>query len=394
VKRLGWLPAVALISVALSVSATAAPKPLDALRVGGIVDAELFPGAEVGARARFDAVNAAGGIHGRRVEFLGVTDDRRDPSVTSSEIRRLTRDARVDAIVPVVSSRFTDDGTLAAARVPAFGWGIAGGFCGNRWAFAITGCLAPLLPRAVPGIWGRLVASVLRARGVRNPTAAIVVETAAVPRSLDELRAVVEAAGIRVTYAEAVLGTGGDAATGVDTIATEILSTGHRAPSAVFTVGGFGAVGALQDALRSRGYDGVMTNLVQYSPLLVGAARGTYVLTQFATPESAAGNPAMREILRDISAVTTAPVSPSMLAGYLAADLWVRAARAAGTDPSPSRVARMARKMRFRVPRTVGPTAFPAALLRPTSCGQLVTSDGATFRIAVGYRCSGYVRVG
>ena len=124
-------------------------------RVGGIVDVELFPGAEIGARARFDALNRDGGIDGRTIEFLGVHDDGRDPAAALAETRRLVRRVGVDAIVPIETSRFTDDGTLADARVPAFGWGIAGGFCGNRWTFAITGCRAPLLPRRGPGHLGR-----------------------------------------------------------------------------------------------------------------------------------------------------------------------------------------------------------------------------------------------
>ena len=385
--------------VAAAVLAAGVPHPASAeqtrppFRVHGIADVELFRGAEVGARARFDALNASGGIDGRPVEFLGVSDDKRDPTTALAETRRLVRDVGVDAIVPVMSSRFTDDGTLADARVPAFGWGIAGGFCGNRWAFAITGCRAPLLPRAVPGIWGELIASVLQTRGARRPTAAIVTETAAVPRSLDELRAVAEAAGLRVTYAEAVLGTGESAAAGVDAIADSILAAGREAPSAVFAVAGFTAVGALQDALRTRGFAGVMTNLVQYSPPLVVAASGAYVPTEFATPESAPANPAMREIVAQLATLTSNAVTPSMLAGWLAADFWVRAVRASGPDPSRARVARVASRMRYRVPRTVGPTAYPEAFVRPTSCGQLVTSDGSTFSVAVPYRCSAYVRV-
>jgi hypothetical protein len=161
----------------------------------------------------------------------------------------------------------------------------------------------------------------------------------------------------------------------------------------VFSVAGFTAVGALQDALRARSYPGVMTNLVQYSPALVVAARDTYVLTQFATPESAPGNAAMRKIVAELATVTTDPVTPSMLAGWLAADLYVRAVRTAGPGASPARVARVAARMRFRVPATVGPTRFPDAFVRPTSCGQLVTSDASTYSIAAPYRCADYVAV-
>jgi Periplasmic binding protein len=322
-----------------------------------------------------------------------VRDDGRDPAAALAETRRLAREERVDAIVPIETTRFTDDGTLADARVPAFGWGIAGGFCGNRWAFAITGCRAPLLPRRVPSIWGSLVATVLRTRGVRQPTAAIVIEAVAVPRSLDELRAVVEGAGIRVNYAEAVLGTGERAAADVDRIADTLLGSGRRPPDAVFVVAGFAAVGALQDALRVRGFTGVATNLVQYSPALVASARGAYILTEFATPEAAAGDASMREILEQIAALTPDAVTPSMIAGWLSADFWVRAVRAAGRNPTPAQIARAASRLRFRVAGTVGPTDYPAAFVRPTSCGQLVTSDGSAFTIAAPYRCSGYVRV-
>jgi hypothetical protein len=49
--------------------------------------------------------------------------------------------------------------------------------------------------------------------------------------------------------------------------------------------------------------------------------------------------------------------------------------------------------MRFRVARTVGPTRYPAAFVRPTSCGQLVTSDGTTYTVAARFRCAAYTRV-
>jgi ABC-type branched-subunit amino acid transport system substrate-binding protein len=392
VTRALVLATVLVLCAPQAVRAQSAVPPT--IKVGGIADAELFGGAEAGARARFDAVNAAGGIDGRRIEFLGVADDRRGAAAATAEVRRLVDDVGVDAVVPVVTSRFADDGTLARARIPAFGWGIAGGFCGNRWAFAITGCLAPLLPREVPTIWGELAAAVAREHGFRHPTAAIVTEAAAVPRSLVELRAMARAAGLRVTYARAALGTGESATTGVDAIADAVMAAGDDPPSVVFSVAGFTAVGALQDALRARSFPGVMTNLVQYSPVLVIAARDTYVLTQFATPESAPRNAAMRKILAELATVTTDPVTPSMLAGWLAADLYVRARRSAGPGASPSRVARVAARMRFRVPATVGPTRFPEAFVRPTSCGQLVTSDATAYSIAARYRCAGYAGVG
>jgi ABC-type branched-subunit amino acid transport system substrate-binding protein len=375
----------------LPASAQDAAEPAT-IRVAGLADVELFRGAEVGARARFDAVNADGGIDGVPIELVGVVDDQRDAAVARREVQRLVAEERIEALVPVVTSRFTDDGTLADAETPAFGWGIASGFCGNRWAFAITGCLAPLLPRQVPTIWGSLVAEVLEARGVHEPSVALVTEAAAIPRTIRELRAVAQASGLRVVEARAELGTGEGATAGVTELAAELLA-GPRPPDAVFTVASFAAVGAFQDALRAQGYAGVMTNLVQYGPALAAPATGAYVLTQFATSESAPDNPAMQRILAELAALTPDVVSPAMLAGWLAADGYVRARRAAGVDASPAEVARTASTMRFRVARTVGPTRYPAAFVRPTSCGQLVTSDGTTYTVAARFRCAAYTRV-
>jgi hypothetical protein len=214
-----------------------------------------------------------------------------------------------------------------------------------------------------------------------------------VPRSLDELRAVARAAGMRVTYAEAALDPGDAAATMAGDVAGEVLAAARRSPDAVFVVAGFIAVGALQDALRQRGFDGVTTNLVQYAPALVAPASGSYVFTEFATPEAAAGDPAMREILDQIATLTPDAVTPSMIAGWLSADFWLRAVDAASDNPTPARVARAAAGLRYRVAGTVGPTVYPSAFVRPTSCGQLVTSDGTAFTVAAPYRCSEYVRV-
>ena len=386
----------ALTAVAATAIPAAGVRAQDAapasIRVGGIADVELFRGAEVGARARFTAVNAEGGIDGVPIELVGVADDQRDPSVARNEVRRLVEQEQVEALVPVVTSRFTDDGTLADARIPAFGWGIASGFCGNRWAFGITGCLAPLLPERVPTIWGVLVAEVLQARGVTDPTVAFVTERGALPRTLRELRAVAKAADLRVVDARADLGTGDGAAEGATESAAAVAG-GDAPPDAVFTVASFAAVGAFQDALRAQGYAGVMTNLVQYGPSLAGPANGAFVLTQFATPESALFTPEMQRIVQEIGAVTTDAITPAMLAGWLSADEFVRARRAAGVDATPAAVARTASTMRFRVPKTVGPTDFPEAFVRPTSCGQLVTSDGTSFSVGVPFRCAGYARV-
>jgi ABC-type branched-subunit amino acid transport system substrate-binding protein len=361
--------------------------------VGGIVDAELYGGAALGARARFAAVNTDGGVHGRTIDLVGVTDDHRSPEEHSAALRHLLDEEHVDAVVPLVSSAFAGVPALERDRVPAFGWGISGAYCGSRWVFAITGCLTPLLPEQVPGIWGVAVADLLRGAGARR-TAAIVADAGGADRAVREVGAVVRAAGLRVVHRSAGLAVAGPAGADVDALARAVLSSDDgQPPAVVFTVSTYANVAALQAALRARGYSGILTNLVQYAPALAGPAAGIDVLTQFATPESAADNPAMRRIQRELAAVTADPVTPAMLAGWFAADLFVDAARRAGPDATAADIQRVARSATYAVARTIGPTRFPAAFTTATSCGQLVVGDGTGYAVAVPFGCSPQVRV-
>jgi ABC-type branched-subunit amino acid transport system substrate-binding protein len=359
------------------------------LRVGGVIDAELYGGAALGAQARFTAVNAAGGVHGRPIELLGVTDDHRSPEEHATALNHLIDDETVDAVVPLVSGAFAGVPELKRARIPGFGWGISGAFCGSTWVFAITGCLTPLLPRRVPSIWGVAIERLLRQRDATSDTAAIVADDGAADRAVAEVGAIARAAGIRVVYARTALSGAGPSGTDLGAIARAVMGAdGGEPPAVVFTVSGFANVAALQSTLRAQGYTGVTTNLVQYAPLLAGPAAGAEVLTQFATPESAPRNPAMQRIVHEIGVVTSDPITPAMLAGWFAADFFVQAATGAGARATGVDIQRVARRSTYRVPKTIGPTRFPDAFTTAASCGQLVSGDGTGYTVAVPFGCS------
>jgi len=392
----GALLAVTALGVAQGIS-VGAPTPAP-LRVGGVVDAELYGGAAIGAQARFTAVNAAGGVHGRPIEVVGVIDDHRSPEEHAAALRHLLGDRvdgeggdgeAVDAVVPLVSGAFAGVPELERAGIPAFGWGISGAFCGSTWVFAITGCLTPLLPRRVPGIWGVAIDRLLRARHATSDAAAVVADDGGADRAVREVDAVARAAGMRVVYARAVLSNDGPTGSDLDAIARAVLAADDgKPPAVVFTVSGFANVAALQSTLRRQGYTGITTNLVQYAPLLAGPAAGAVVLTQFATPESAPRNPAMRRIVDEMAAVTSDPITPAMLAGWFAADFFVKAATRAGAGATAADIRRVARRSTYRVPKTIGPTRFPDAFTTATSCGQLVSGGGTGYTVAVPFGCS------
>ena len=77
-----------------------------------------------GAQAYFDTVNAAGGVHGRRIVTVSRADDGTDPSSDVAEARGLVEQDHVFAVIPVATPVFAGGRYLAAHSVPTFGWNI------------------------------------------------------------------------------------------------------------------------------------------------------------------------------------------------------------------------------------------------------------------------------
>ncbi|MGH9128237.1 MAG: ABC transporter substrate-binding protein [Acidimicrobiales bacterium] len=77
-----------------------------------------------GAQAYFDMVNAAGGVHGRRIDLIAKLDDQTDPATDVSQARALVQGQKVFAVVPVASPVFSAGAYLAGQHVPTFGYNI------------------------------------------------------------------------------------------------------------------------------------------------------------------------------------------------------------------------------------------------------------------------------
>ncbi len=80
--------------------------------------------AFAGAKAYFDMVNAAGGVHGRQIEMVAELDDQTDPATDVSQARALVQSYKVFAVVPVASPVFSAGSYLAAQGMPTFGYNI------------------------------------------------------------------------------------------------------------------------------------------------------------------------------------------------------------------------------------------------------------------------------
>jgi ABC-type branched-subunit amino acid transport system substrate-binding protein len=362
------------------------------IKVAGLGDSFLYGGADVGAKARFQRANDAGGVNGRTVDYAGFTDDGGDPTAGTAAATKLVQRDQVFAVVPAVTPAFAAGKFLAQQKVPYFGWGLSSDFCGNDYGFGFSGCLVP--EGATSNAWGLLISKAFGAQSAGR-TAAIVTEgSPAGQYELTSLTAGVTSAKLKVVYGKASLGVPATADYGA--VAKDVLaSNSGKAPDAVFVVGNGSNVLGMQQALGAAGLLGVFTNQIEYDPNLVAPATGAFVMTQTAPTESAPTNPAMARLVADVQKVAPGyPVDQSVIAGYWSADLFLAAVQKAGKNLTRASLVKAANaNFTYKVANTVGPTSFPAAHSRPTPCGALVASNGTAYAVKVPYTCGRVVPV-
>jgi len=356
------------------------------IKVGGLGDATLFGGADIGAKARFQRANDAGGVNGRTIDYTGFTDDAGIPVIASQAAAKIIQDNGIFAVVPAITGDFTESKVLVQQKVPYFGWGLSSSFCGNDYGFGFTGCLVP--KGVTSNAWGLLVAKVFGAKPNARAAAIVTENTPVGQYELTSLTAGARSAKLKIAYSKSSLAV--PATTDLNALAKTILvSNGGKSPDAVFVVGTPSNVFGLQQALAGNGFLGVFTNRIEYSPNLVAPAIGAMVLTQTAPTESAPQNPAMAQLIADVQKVAPGqPIDQSVIAGYWSADLFVAAVQQAGKNLTTQTLLRAAnRNFTYAVANTVGPTKFPAAHSVPSPCGALVASNGTAYAVKVPYTC-------
>jgi ABC-type branched-subunit amino acid transport system substrate-binding protein len=393
---------LALLATASARGAVAATSPRavvrgvtsKAIKVGGLGHTLLYSGADIGAKARFQRENAAGGVNGRLIDYVGLRNDLGVGAVDQQAANGLVQQDQVFAVVPVVTPDLGAVNDLTREKVPYFGWALSSNFCGNLYGFGFTGCLVPPGGRTTSNAWGVLVKTAF-APLIAKPSAVLLTEnTPSGQYVLNSLAAAVKSAGITVASATSNLpvpavGDYGGIAAGV------LTANGGRPPDVVFVVGSYSNITSMQRALRDGGYTGLFTDGIEYDPDLVVPAAGSAVMLETAAFETAAANPAMQKLITDVHAIAPSqPINQAVAAGYWSADLFIAAVKRAGRNLTVARLIKIANKgFTYQVANTVGPTKFPAAHDAPTPCGSLVHSDGAAFSVLVPYRCGKVVPV-
>jgi branched-chain amino acid transport system substrate-binding protein len=363
----------------------------NSITVGGLGFAEYYGNAAIGAEARFDAQNKAGGVYGRKIKFTGFKDDQSSTTVDEQMGKQLVEQTQVFAVVPVVSITLAAGAYFAQQHVPFFGWGISPVYIGNKWGYSFAGAVAT--PNYQITVHGAEIAKVLK-KTPKTLTMAIIGENSqAASGSIPPLEAAMKAIGYNVVYASGPLPSAPAVVSSYTPYVQALMTSNNgNPPDVIMEVISATNVG-LQPALQAAGYKGAMVNYIQYAPSTVATAKGVYVYLEFAPFQAATTNPAIATMIKQVKAVTPkVTLTQSIEAGYFSADMFIDALKKAGKNLTPTTFEKAADKMTYGIKTTVGPTSFPKGHTVPTSCGSLVTSNGSQWQVAYPYLCTKVVK--
>ncbi|MFG2648696.1 ABC transporter substrate-binding protein [Streptomyces sp. NPDC048436] len=368
----------------------------DSVKVGGIVSMTTASGyskkdTDLGARARFDRANAEGGVHGRKIDYLGAEDDGQDPGKNLAAARKLVQQDKVFAIAPMSSVTFSGADFLQKQKVPTFGWGTIPPFCGPSYMYGFGGCMVPMPGGTITQSWPEGLKKVTD--GSKGKSVAILAnDNDAGTFAIRTYKQSFAAAGYKVTYAKSTV-----PATSVPSdwsaYTKEILrSDGGKAPDVVVSVMQTPYNIGLFTAVKRSGFKGVITDPTDYDPGLLAksatkeALDGVHILLAFQPFEQNTAD--MKRFKADIrkTAGKDVPLNMHMMTGYMSADLFLSIAEKAGKDLTVSSFQRAANGFSDK-DTMVGDRSLPKGQKESFGCGAMVQLKGGKYAVSAPFKC-------
>ncbi|MFI1677605.1 ABC transporter substrate-binding protein [Streptomyces sp. NPDC020607] len=368
----------------------------DSVKVGGIVSMTTASGyskkdTDLGAQARFDRVNAEGGVHGRKIDYLGAEDDGQDPGKNLAAARKLVQREKVFAVSPMSSVTFSGADFLQKQKVPTFGWGTIPPFCGPAYMYGFGGCMVPMPGGTITQSWPEGLKKVMG--GAKGRSVAILAnDNDAGTFAIRTYKQSFAAAGFEVTHAKSTV-----PATSVPSdwsaYTKEILrSDGGKAPDAVVSVMQTPYNIGLFTALKRAGFKGVITDPTDYDPGLLAksatrkALDGVHVLLSFQPFEQDTAD--MRQFKKDIrrAAGEEVPLNMHMMTGYMSADLFLAIAEKAGKDLTVDSFQKAADDY-SDTGTMVGDRKLREGQKESFGCGALVQLENGKYTVSSPFKC-------
>jgi ABC-type branched-subunit amino acid transport system substrate-binding protein len=359
--------------------------------VGGLQDGN-YAGINTGFQARVARFNAAGGVDGRTIKFLGVLNDNDSPSADLSNTQTLVLKDHVFAVAPVADEVLTPASAtlLAQNSTPYIGWGTGVAWCGNNWAFPVAGCEASSQYQSDANYLQAMKAIGLTAKGMK--AAVIGTNNSGGKIGTEGVAAVVAASGSDVTYAQASVPQDG---TTDYTPYVQAIMAGN--PGIVLLVVNFNTTIGLTAALRQAGYKGAIWNpdayvpgLLTSQPQLAQVLNGSLVVAQFPPAEDKTA--AVTQIQSDLKAIG-APTDYSLgeAVGWWSAEEFIQelqatAAKGTLTQANFEKVINAGWSLK-PIAGGLTDTTFPTDHTKPGGCFGTLVVDGTKYVQKVAYTC-------
>lgn len=363
------------------------------IKVGGIQYGVYFGDASVGVEARINQANEAGGVHGRTIEFVGAKENDNDTTKDQDLARSLVEQDGVFALLPVMTGTFGAGDYVVDNNIPTFGYGINPAFCENEVAFGITGCVTNPSLKVGSNALGTALDDYFR--GETDKSISFIAEDNDAGRGgLVLLKASVEDKGFKVPYAEPALPAPPEQVGDVSPFVNELLkSDDGEAPDVIYLQATLGGT-KLADGLQQAGYDGMIIT-PSYSPLLLGTPGydGVYINTQFGMDPEIPANAEMLDAVHKIKA--DQQMSLALVAGYRAADMFIKALEATGKDLTvESFLATINDDFEYSVDGVVGKSTWPENHDQPVPCSVLTEVKGKEFVTVQDLICGENIQIG
>lgn len=377
--------------------------------VGGTGSLTTAIGLAAGFRAGIYRFNKAGGLDGRRIQFLGVLDDGFSPQTSLSNAQKLVQNEHVMAVMPLDSAVDTSatGQFLAANKTPFIGWATSSAYAEEpRWGYGING-----FGTSTKFVGLTQFKQILAATGntstPRKVKIAFIAEDIAEGINANNSEAKAAAyLGMKVTYHQGPIPITGT--TSYAPYAQALISSGANV--VYETLDSADSIG-LAAALKGAGFKGVIVNALTYypgqlasQPNEASALNGVYVNNPF--PLNQNNTPAVQRAERDLIATGQKPyLTAGVSQGYWTAIFFEQLLRetlkSVGGNPAKVTGAAMQKVVTSSkgytytdpIPGGIGSETFPAASTIPTGCETMVKTVGTTYKQVSPYQCLGVLNV-
>ncbi|MCP2361052.1 ABC-type branched-subunit amino acid transport system substrate-binding protein [Nonomuraea thailandensis] len=367
------------------------------ITIGGVLTKTSASGystkdAEIGAKARFERANAEGGVHGRKIEFLGAEDDGQDAAKGDAAAKKLVQKDQAFALVPVHAPNFGGATFLEQQGVPWFGWATGPQWCGTKTGFGYNGCLAPKQGAGSQTWWGRQMADLLGGSAGKS----VYVQTSDSSGSKyggTTISQSFTAAGFELAGVNSGLPAAAPPPDWLPYVNKIMTSDDGGPPDVVVSViAGTKFNVGLYAALKRAGYQGVLTDATSYDvailkdPASAQALEGVIAAPMFEPFESTA--PEIAELKADVEKVAPGTQLTQHLAiGYWAADIFLDMLNKTGKDLTREKFLATGNGSYLYENPGFGRIEYPKDHSEPNGCGALVKLEGGAFQVAKSMKC-------